>query len=197
MVALLRSLTSDRGGTDTGLALIDMTVEELADELARLHEDSFGWALSCSGWDEPMAEDVLQTAYLRVVSRKAVYKGRSPFRTWLFGVIARVAREENRRRRTRRSKAPELTVLMLDYGRVEEDALETIARSDESRRLIATLNVLPRRQREVLQLVFYEGLTVAEAADVMGVSVGSARTHYDRGKKRMRKLLEGEARDRE
>ena len=174
-----------------------MTIEELAEELARLHEDSFGWALSCSGWDEQTAEDVLQTTYLRVVSGKAVYEGRSPFRTWLFGVIRRVAREENRRRRTRKLKAPELTVLMRDDAQHEEDALEMVARSEESLRLIATLNLLPRRQREVLQLVFYEGLPVAEAAGVMGVSVGSARTHYDRGKKRMRILLEGEAGDRE
>ena len=44
-------------------------------------------------------------------------------------------------------------------------------------------------------LVFYQELSVAEAASVLGISVGTARTHYQRGKQRLRELLAGEERD--
>ena len=54
---------------------------------------------------------------------------------------------------------------------------------------LSALDVLPARQRQVLHLLYYHELTVAEAAAVMRVSVGSARTHYDRGKKALRKRL--------
>ena len=69
---------------------------------------------------------------------------------------------------------------------VVEDSVEL---SERAARLRAVLDVLPKRQREVLHLVFYQDLTIQEAADVLEVSVGSARVHYDRGKKKLRALL--------
>jgi RNA polymerase sigma factor (sigma-70 family) len=164
-----------------------MSPKELEVWLERLHEESFGWALSCSGGDAARAEDVLQSAYVRVISGRAVYGERSSFRTWLFGVIRRVASEENRRLRTERKR----TVLL------EDPSMQSIAdgraRPDEfesALALRAALTQLPERQREVLHLVFYQDMSISDAAEVMEISVGSARTHYERGKARMRLILE-------
>jgi RNA polymerase sigma-70 factor (ECF subfamily) len=66
-------------------------------------------------------------------------------------------------------------------------AIDGRALADQLR---AALGRLPSRQRQVLHLVFQEDMTVEAAAAVMGVSLGSARTHYARGKARLRELLQ-------
>jgi RNA polymerase sigma-70 factor (ECF subfamily) len=171
-----------------------MTPTELEAQLRWLHKESFGWALHCCGRDEPDAEDVLQTTYLKVLSGRARFEGHSAFKTWLFGVIRRTAQEHQRRARQRERRAERLAgeAAPIEAPQIERD----MVRAESSRRLVEALELLSERQREVLHLVFYQDLTIEEAAGVMDVSLGSARTHYERGKARLRALLEEEKRDR-
>ena len=166
-----------------------MTASELETELGRHHRAAFGWALACCGWDRPTAEDVLQAAYLKILAGRARFGGRAQFRTWLFGVIRRTAAEERRRRALGRF----LPLSRLDgHGSglaPGPDPAVAAAQADANARLVAALRALPRRQRELLHLVFYHELSIAEAAGVLGVGVGTARTHYQRGKARLRALL--------
>lgn len=162
---------------------------ELERELERLHAACWGWALACCGRDRIVAEEALQSAYLRVLSGQARFDGRSSIRTWVFGVIRHTAMEELRRRRTRELREPGTEV---DAGLVADTAPGAdvvVERSEERASLVAALGRLSARQREVLQLVFYHGMTIDEAAQVMHVSLGSARTHYDRGKKTLAFML--------
>jgi RNA polymerase sigma factor (sigma-70 family) len=157
-----------------------MTGEPLERRLEALHPASFGWALGCCRWDREEAEEVLQTAYLKILDGRARFDERSSFKTWLFGVIRRTAAERRRGRwlrslaALRRLDDPPPAPVSTPEARL--DAAET------SRVLRAALQALPARQREVLHLVFYQDLTVEEAARLLGISVGSARTHYHRGK---------------
>jgi RNA polymerase sigma factor (sigma-70 family) len=69
-------------------------------------------------------------------------------------------------------------------------ALDGLCAQEEIRRIERLLAGLSARQRDVLRLVFCHDLTIQEAAQVMGVSLGSARVHYERGKERLRKALD-------
>jgi RNA polymerase sigma factor (sigma-70 family) len=163
-------------------------VADLDEDLARHHPAAFGWALACCRWDRSAAEDVLQTAYLKIVDGRARFANGAEFRAFLFGVIRRTASEERRRQMVRTT----LSLGLLDSRTVpvvQHGGLDPIIRDEESRQLIAALSELSARQREVLHLVFYHDLTIAAAADVIGVSVGSARVHYERGKARLRQIL--------
>lgn len=160
---------------------------DLRAALERHHAQSMGWAMACCGFDRSEASDVLQDTYLKVLDGRAVFRGESSFRTWLFGVVRRTASEH------RRSVFRRLSALWrVEHNQFAADPTDQDAALDGraiADRLRAALKALPARQRQVLHLVFHEDLTVEAAASVMGVSVGSARTHYARGKARLRTLL--------
>ena len=166
--------------------------DELELQLEELHAASFGWACSCCGWNEADAEDVLQTAYMKVISGRARFHGQSAFKTWLFGVLRHTASELARSVRSAERKATRLAVEARGSVKEVERPDESVELAERNRLLRSSLAKLPGRQREVLDLVFYQDLTLREAAEVMEVSIGSARVHYDRGKKKLRALLEDE-----
>jgi len=160
----------------------------IADQLETLHPDAFGWALHCCGGDHARAEDVLQNAYLKLAQERARHDGRSSFKTWWFGVIRLTAHEEFRRVRYRESLVGKLLACFIEeHHPAPSRKVESDERNAELRRC---LKQLPARQAEVLHLVFYQDLTIQEAAGVMRVGIGSARQHYERGKARLRTLLQ-------
>src|SRR5450759_1442948 len=152
---------------------------ELRRQLERAHADCFGWAMACCGRDRDDAEEVLQTVYLTVLDGRARYDGRSSFRTWLFGVIRRTAASERRKAWLRGLMLKREADGLKPEAPAPPDA--EVERDSRCHSLRYALAQLAARQREVLQLVFFHDLTVDEAAAVMKVGVGSARTHYARG----------------
>lgn len=165
-----------------------MQQPELERSLEAHHGESFGWALACCHRDYDGAEEVLQIAYLKIVEGKAKFDGRSQFKTWLFAVIRRTALERFRWKHARRRAAA-------FFGMQQEiPADDRIERSETASRLLRALDSLSRRQREVIELVFYHDLTIEESARTLGISIGSARVHYDRGKKRLLQLMTEEER---
>ena len=164
-------------------------VAEFDDQLSRHHRAAFGWALACCRWDRTAAEDVLQTAYLKAHGRaRPVRRARSvpnlpvrrhsPHRERR-APTTRDSRDAVARRAAQRTAAEGIPPI----------GLTPILRDESTRELLAALDRLSSRQREVLHLVFYQDLTIADAAEVLGVSVGSARMHYERGKAQLRRLL--------
>jgi RNA polymerase sigma factor (sigma-70 family) len=162
----------------TALALDD---SGLRNALEAHHLESYGWALSCCRRRHDEAENVLQIVYLKVLSGKAVFDGKSSFKTWLFAVIRKTAAHEYRLEVLRRLRLSQIPKALDRKPPNQHHGVE--------KELKGALEKLPARQRQVLQLVFYHDLSIVEAAKVMGVGIGSARTHYERGKKQMRRKL--------
>lgn len=144
--------------------------------------------MRCCQGERAEAEDVLHLTYCKVLDGGARFDRRSSFRTWLFGVINRTARAQARWR-------------WMQLARLERWFNDSAAggaagqrdESGEDDRVSALRSALGRlspRQQEVLHLVFYQELTIQEAAEVLAMPVGTARTQYERGKARLRQSLD-------
>jgi len=160
---------------------------DLRNELARIHPQAFAWAVRCCRDSPADAEDVLHETYMKVLDGRARFQGRSSFKTWLLGVVRHTAREHLRRRWLR--------VVRLERwwreGKSDAPAISHEHDTGDERvnELRSALARLSKRQQEVLHLVFYQSLSINEAAAVLGMPVGTARTHYERGKSRLRELI--------
>lgn len=165
--------------------------DTLHTQLEALHGESWSWALACCAGNTALAEEVLHVSYHKFLSRRARFDGRSSFKTWFFSVIRLTAADQRRwdwRRWLRWASLAEAE----SYADDGADTRECIARRERCAEVRAALEKLATRQAEVLRLVFYHELTLDDAAAVMGISPGSARTHYERGKQGLRQRLDKE-----
>lgn len=147
-------------------------------KLQDLHTDLYSWALSRCDYDRAVAEDLMQQAYVEVLSGRAQFNNKSTLRTFVFGVVQNLARSQLRqiaiRLRIVRSHSAEL--------RQAERAAEDQSDGDRDH-IWQAVQALPARQRDITELVFCREMTIEEASAVMGVTVGTGRVHYDRAKK--------------
>jgi RNA polymerase sigma factor (sigma-70 family) len=161
---------------------------DLEQQLEALHPASYAWALGMCGRDPEDALEVLQETYLKIFEGKARFDGHSTLKTWLFAVIRRTAAARRRLRWLRDWRFVCADVTAFPDG--NESAERRVIQSERTSALLRALSKLARRQREVIELVFYHDMTIEEAAATVGVSVGTARVHYHRAKQRLLAELE-------
>jgi RNA polymerase sigma factor (sigma-70 family) len=171
-------------------ALIGMEAADLRRELEALHDASYAWAMCCCRFVREDAEDALHVTYVKVLDGRARFGERSAFRTWLFGVIRRTASEVRRRELARAILTGRIFVAGGAADRFAPAPDVEVAAARERDRVRRALRSLSARQREVLELVAHQDLTLDEAAAVLRISPGTARTHYERGKAALRAALE-------
>ena len=150
--------------------------------LEALHGQLFGWALSRCGYDDATAEDLMQQAYVELLSGRARFDNRSTLKTFVFGVVQNLARSRFRRQNAR---------LRL-IGSYASEQVETTEHEYDHKNLKVVweaVESLPQRQRDITELVFIRDMTIEDASQVMGVSLGTGRVHYDRAKKSLAEKL--------
>lgn len=150
-------------------------------------DDLFAYAVTMLR-DPAAAEDVIAVAFERAVRKQRSYDPRrGTQRAWLFGIARNAALDELRRR-------SRTAALVTDLEDTEAPSPDDVAERAEHRvALKAALSHLSAREREIVGLKFHAGLSNAELAQVLDVSVSAAGTQVHRVMTKLRKAVQGDA----
>ncbi len=143
---------------------------------------AYAYRLTGSG---PVAEEVVQDALLAAWRGAKSYRGDARALTWLLGIVHHRALNAVRRKQLPAQELEHAAELAgADPG--PELLAEAVERRQALRRALAQLS---RDHRAVLELVFYQGLSLAEAAEVLGCPVGTVKSRLSYAKAHLQDIL--------
>ena len=130
------------------------------------------------------AEYIAQEVCARLGRSIRSYRGGSAFTTWLYALTINAARDLKRKVARDTAKTAAFGVHALISGEAGEAEPETMAEE-----LWEAVRELPDKQRDVVLLVYGEGLSHADAAEVMGLAEPTVSWHIHEAKKRLKAIM--------
>lgn len=188
-------------GAPVSIDLSDARDEELVERLRKADEEAFrglfrryapsALALARRVVNQPfLAEEIVQEAFLAVWRNPAGYdRQRGSVRTWLMGMVHHravdaVRREESQRRRAEDSRGAD--VVVVDFA---EQVVDQLGLPEERKAVRAALEELPAEQRQVIELMYFEGLSQSKVAARLDLPLGTVKSRTLLGMRRLRAAL--------
>ena len=126
------------------------------------------------------AEDAVQEAFLRLLTTHPTFRDAEHEKAWLI--------------RTTLHRACDIRKSAAQRNLPLEEAVLAAAPEAEEGNLLAAVRALPDKYGAVIHLYYYEGYSIQEIANLLGVPVPTVGTRLARGRERLRQLLkEGRA----
>ncbi len=133
--------------------------------------------------DVEEARDVAQEAFFKAYRSLRTFKPGAKFSTWLFAITYHACCDRlSRRKRFSNEELPERA----DPSAGPEN---TAIAHDEAERLRQAIAALPEKYRTVITLYHLQGQQYDEIANVLGVPMGTVKTHLFRAKEQLRRIL--------
>lgn len=138
--------------------------------------------------DQSLADDVVQSVFLRLQEKAFILQPKAKFTTWLYQVVLNVSRETGRRHR-RLPVTACAEAVEYDEPAADDPSHAVIDFHD----LQKALAQIPQRQREVFVLRYLEGFSTRETAQIVACSEGTVKTHLSRAVARIESFFSADA----
>jgi RNA polymerase sigma-70 factor, ECF subfamily len=183
-----RSPSSWEGVSDGQLLLRYRTQDDRRafEELIRRYQTPLFHYLSHYLHDASLAEDVRQATFLRVHEKRDAYSPARELHPWLYSIATHLAVDAVRKEGRQRAVSLDVPHEAADAHSVDlldllespipspPEQAEIRERQEHARRVVQTL---PDELREAVLLVYFEGRSYREAADILGLALGTLKTN--------------------
>ena len=161
-------------------------------EIVRDYKDGRILFLHSMTRDLGLAEELCEDTFVRLAVKKPKFSGKAAFRTWLYAIGRRVAADHLRKMSRREILSLEALSEEGFDPPADGDVTESYLRDERKQIVHRALGRLIDSHREVLWLVYFENLSVKEAAEVLGKSPHAAESLIHRARLSMKAELEKE-----
>jgi len=149
----------------------------------------FAYALTAGG---PDADDLVQAACERALSRKNQWRKGSRLDSWLFKIMSRLRIDTYRSKDFKLVRQLQDEATVPDNGLTPEEEVDTKARLKQ---VILAMDQLSEQDKAMLALVCLEGYSYRDTATMLDIPIGTVMSRLARARKKLVKMVGGPSRD--
>jgi RNA polymerase sigma-70 factor (ECF subfamily) len=138
------------------------------------------------------AEDIFQDVFIKVNQKLSTFEGYSSIKTWIIRIAINTCKDHLKSAYNRR------VVPMMEYKEdaiVSESDYDEVEKQDTNHLIKDTVLSLPAKYRDVVLCVYFQEMTIAEAAKTLNIAEGTAKSRLSRAKQKLKDKLEGRISD--
>lgn len=132
---------------------------------------------------EALADDITQETFIRVFKKYHTFDANKPLRPWIYKITLNTTRNMLRKQKW-------LTLLGFAPEKSKGNSVEhNVLQDEQNQELWKEINRLPDKSKEIIILHFYGELKLSEAAEALGIPIGTCKSRLHTALKQLRKQL--------
>ncbi len=133
------------------------------------------------------AEDIFQEVFIKVNRNLAAFEGNSSIKTWIIRITINTCKDYLKSAWNKR------VVPMMEYQEdmlVSETDYEDVEKKDTRELVRKTVLALPAKYKDVVLCVYFQNMTITEAANALNIAEGTAKSRLSRARLKLKTILE-------
>jgi RNA polymerase sigma-70 factor (ECF subfamily) len=138
------------------------------------------------------AEDIFQEVFIKVNQKLSTFEGNSSIKTWIIRITINTCKDYLKSAWNRR------VVPMMEYQEdaiISESDYDEVEKQDTKNLIKEAVLSLPSKYKDIVLCVYFQDMTLIQAAQVLKIAEGTAKSRLSRARQKLKSVLEGRISD--